>query len=54
MRCVLFNEVEMKQHEIDGVNQIFKLLGITERQPCESAIEQAHGKILPLHEAGAD
>ena len=27
------------------MHQIFKLLGITEREPCEATIEQANGEI---------
>jgi len=54
MRCVGADEVEMENHEIDGMNKVFKLLAVTERQAGKSAIEQAHGKVLAFHVAGAD
>jgi hypothetical protein len=34
------HEVVMGHKQIDGMNQVFKLPGITGREPCESAIEQ--------------
>lgn len=48
------DKVEVKNHQIDGMNQVFKLLAVTEGQAGESAIEQAHGKVLAFNVAGAD
>lgn len=52
--AVLPNEVVMKDHQIDGVNQVFKLLAVAEREPSDPAIEQANGQVRAFNVAGAD
>lgn len=54
VRRMGLDEVEMKNHQVNGVHEVFKLLGITERETGKTAIEKTHGKVLPLHVAGGN